>query len=296
LPEDIQLELHCEDPDLTIDADLTQVQQLLLNLINNARDAVRGSEAPIIRVHLTRMRPDADFFSRHGDAVTGKYVYLRVEDNGNGIAAGQLEKIFDPFFTTKEVGKGTGLGLAMVYGAVKTHQGTIEVTSQVGQGTSFHLYFPLCTASKREEFTSSGVIETEKSGAGEMILLVDDEQSLLQVMEELIGAMGYRVLAAANGEQALKLYAQYRHEIRLVITDVVMPGMGGGRLAECLLKEDPNLPLVFVSGYSMDQLDSHSRVPKGCPLLSKPVAVHKLESTIHDAMQRQQPQGLRVVA
>ncbi|MDQ6963774.1 MAG: response regulator [Mariprofundales bacterium] len=295
LPADIKLELHCADPDLTIDADLTQIQQLLLNLINNARDAMESCEEPMISVHLTRMRPDAAFFAKHVDAVTGKYVYLRIDDNGSGIAEEQLDKIFDPFFTTKEVGKGTGLGLAMVYGAVQTHHGVIEVTSQVGQGTSFHIYFPLHADSRREEFTSVGVVEAEAHGAGETILLVDDEQSLLQVMEELISAMGYRVLSAADGEQALQLYRRHRHEIRLVITDVVMPGVGGVRLAKQLKKEDPNLPLIFVSGYSAEQLDCRSMVPEGEVLLSKPVAVHKLEAAIDRVMVRQRPQMLRVV-
>ncbi|MDQ6950873.1 MAG: ATP-binding protein [Mariprofundales bacterium] len=295
IPESIGLEFRGSSDDLMVCADLTQIQQLLLNLINNARDAVADAPNPMIRVEISQMTANPEFLARYAEARQGDYCHLQVEDNGHGIAAAHLEKVFEPFFTTKVVGKGTGLGLAMVYGAVRTHHGMIEVTSQVGQGTCFHLYFPLHRQAVRDRVDPVPPQPVAFNGQGETLLLVDDEPSVRHVMEELLIAMGYRVVSAASGEEALVLYAQHRAKIRLVITDVVMPGMGGGKLGEKLLAQDGDLPLIFVSGYNLEQLGNQSKIPAGYPLLTKPVHIDVLTSTIRQQLMHC-PAKLKIVA
>jgi len=294
IPESIGLEFHGVDEDVMIRADLTQIQQLLLNLINNARDAVADAPDPNVTVTLSRMEATPEFLARYVDARHGDYCHLQVEDNGHGISAAHLDKVFEPFFTTKGVGKGTGLGLAMVYGAVRTHHGIIEVSSRVGVGTSFHLYFPVCQQESQHRVDIAPTAADEPLGQGEQLLLVDDESAVRHVMEEILVGMGYRVLTASNGEQALAIYQQHRAEIGLVITDVVMPGMGGGALGERLLALDDALPLIFISGYNLEQLGRQSRIPAGYPLLTKPVRIQLLASTIRQQLHR--PARLKVVA
>src|SRR5204863_2466179 len=187
---------------------------------------------------------------RHPEAREGSFICLGVSDSGHGMDARTLSRIFEPFFTTKEVGKGTGLGLATVYGIVAQHQGWIEVESQVGQGTTFKVFLPQATkAALKEAADRPKVIP----GGNETILLVEDETPLRKLVQEILQKKGYRVLQASTGVQALEIWARHKDDIDLLLTDMMMPeGMSGADLAEKVLRDRADLKVIYSSGYSLD--------------------------------------------
>ncbi|MDQ6971826.1 MAG: transporter substrate-binding domain-containing protein [Mariprofundaceae bacterium] len=249
LPENIAFHQEvCTDP-LQINGDRTQLHQMLMNLINNARDALGDVDNPCITVKLDKFLCDEKFIERHPDLRQGEYAHLSVADNGSGIPESIIEHLFEPFFTTKEQGKGTGLGLAMVFGAVKTHQGAIDVESNLGQGTSFHIYLPLL---KRGEIESSLTSKKIVDGHGELILLVDDQQTLIDIGREVLTSLGYKVLTATNGQQAVETYKAHTEKIKLIIMDVIMPVMGGSQAAENIRQINPQVKIIFSTGYDKD--------------------------------------------
>src|SRR5205814_8638740 len=184
------------------------------------------------------------------EARKGYFVGLSVSDTGHGMEQATLARIFEPFFTTKEIGKGTGLGLATVYGIVKQHQGWIEVESQVGQGTTFKIYIP---AKSKARLTPDGKQSQEIPGGDETILVVEDEVALRELVEEVLRKKGYTVLQASSGVQALKVWQRHKDQIDLVLTDMMMPeGVSGRELAEKVLTEKPDLKVIYSSGHSLD--------------------------------------------
>ena len=249
LPENIAFHLNvCTDP-LQISGDRTQLHQLLMNLINNARDALADADAPSVTVKLDRFRCDKKFIERHPNLQAGEYAHLSVVDNGSGIPEHVIEHLFEPFFTTKEQGKGTGLGLAMVFGAVKTHHGVIDVESNIGQGTSFHIYLPLLSMVEIEPaVTSQEVVE----GDGECILIVEDQEAILDMGQEVLTSLGYKVLTATNGQLAIDTYKAHADEIQLIIMDVVMPVMSGSQAARHIRQINPQVKIIFSTGYDKD--------------------------------------------
>jgi CheY-like chemotaxis protein len=196
-----------------------------------------------------------------------------VADNGDGIEDGVLDKVFDPFFTTKEVGKGTGLGLAMVYGVVQGHRGVIEVDSQLGEGTAFRLYFPLTEV--RRGLSEQDVLELPR-GRDELILLVDDEQVVRDITSGILESLGYRVVTARDGKEGFGTFQTYLDELALVLTDVIMPGMGGDALADSVRKISPTMPVVFATGYDKDHVLGNALHLKRSGVLSKPFRPEKL--------------------
>ncbi len=249
LPENIAFHLNvCADP-LQISGDRTQLHQMLMNLINNARDALADADAPSITVKLDRFHCDEKFIERYPDLRAGEYAHLSVVDNGSGIPEHVIHHLFEPFFTTKEQGKGTGLGLAMVFGAVKTHQGAIDVESNMGQGTSFHIYLPLLSTAEIESaVTSQDVVK----GHGECILIVEDQQAILDMGKEVLASLGYKVLTARNGQQAIDMYKAHADEIKLIMMDVVMPVMSGSQAARQIRQINPQVKIIFSTGYDKD--------------------------------------------
>jgi len=192
----------------------------------------------------------------HPEARSGRFLSLRVTDTGCGMDASTMSRIFEPFFTTKEVGKGTGLGLATVYGIVKQHEGWIEVASQVGGGSTFTLYFPARSDPVDVRQTES-VLGTRVRGGPETVLVVEDEPVLRNLAQVILKECGYRVLEARSGVEALEVWRRHPGAIDLLLTDVVMPeGMSGMDLAQKLLPAQPSLKIIFASGYSMDELDT----------------------------------------
>jgi len=249
VPENIDMQMDICSDSLTVRGDATQLQQVVMNLINNACDAVEGSGQPRMMIRLEPFATDAAFMADHAYFKPGRYAHLLVEDNGSGIPEYLLEHLFEPFFTTKEPGKGTGLGLAMVFGAIKTHQGFIEVESSAGKGALFHVYLPLLDAGSESALTLQKR-ETVK-GHGETILLVDDEPHVLEIGKEVLQTLGYQVLEATNGLEAIDMFTANQEQISLIITDLVMPILGGEKAVARIREIRPEMKVIFVSGYDM---------------------------------------------
>jgi PAS domain S-box-containing protein len=236
----------CSDP-LPVNADSTQLHQVLLNLVNNARDALDGVDNQCITIKLEKFHADDLFIESHPYFKAGFYAHLSVEDNGCGIPEDQIKHLFEPFFTTKEQGKGTGLGLAMVFGSIKMHHGFVEIESIEGEGSTFHVYLPLL---KSEEIAPASLQEKETTeGHGETILLVDDQQHVLETGKEVLDTLGYRVLTASNGQEAVEIFQSHPEKIDLIILDIVMPVMGGDEAARCIRQINPQVKIIFSTGY-----------------------------------------------
>jgi len=246
VPRMIEIKTFLSDDLETINADHTQIEQLLLNLAVNARDAM--PEGGTLTIQTDNRILDEEYCRLHLGAKPGKYALLTVSDTGGGIPKEALEHIFEPFFTTKEVGKGTGLGLSMVYGIVQQHGGYITVYSEPGKGTTFQVYLPVLELEWDEkEFRAEEAIA---SGGSETILLVDDEEFLRQLGVRILQRAGYTVVTAGNGIEALEVYKEQRGKIALVILDLIMPQMGGKKCLEELLKMDSKVRVLISSGIS----------------------------------------------
>ncbi len=254
LGEDVRMQLDYAPQPLLIQADTGMMEQVLLNLVVNARDAMPdGGHLRIETLLITLSEAEAH---RHPQATVGDFVGLRVSDTGEGIAPEILPRIFDPFFTTKDVGKGTGLGLATVYGIVEQHRGWITVESEVGHGTTFHVFLPRLieahspVALLPNAPVTPGPIAPAPSGGPETILLVEDEESVRDLMQTILTRQGYRVMEASSGLNALEVWKHNRASIDLLLTDLVMPdGLNGQHLARRLLTDNPKLKVIYTSGY-----------------------------------------------
>jgi PAS domain S-box-containing protein len=280
IPKMIQIKLLLGKNIATIKADPSQLDQILMNLALNASDAM--PDGGTLTIETENVFLDNSYCQTHAGVLPGRYVSLGVSDNGFGMDNTTREHIFEPFFTTKETGKGTGLGLAMVYGIVKQHGGYITCESEPGQGTQFKIYFP--AVDTPETVPATKPEEVIPNGGTETILLVDDEAVLRDMGGEILGQAGYTVLNASNGAQALEIYMKERQRISLVILDLVMPGISGKRCLEELLKIDPTVKVIVASGLSVD---SHSKtfIREGARrFVSKPYDVTHLLKTVRDVL------------
>ena len=246
IPKMIEIELHVDETPAIVSADPVQVEQAIMNLAVNAMDAM--PEGGKIIIEIERATLDERFCKTHLGARPGEYVLLTLSDTGHGMNKEILEHVFEPFYTTKEVGKGTGLGLAMVYGIVKTHEGYILCYSELDSGTTFKIYLPALV--QGGHWRETGEREDQLKGGDETILLVDDEEYIRELGVELLSDVGYEVLTANDGEGALELYRKEQQRIDLVILDLVIPGMGGKKCYEEILKVNPQAKILIVSGYS----------------------------------------------
>jgi CheY-like chemotaxis protein len=242
------------------------MEQILVNLSVNARDAMPRGGTLSIATHFVEI--DRGYVQRHPEAREGNFICLSVSDTGHGMDQMTLARIFEPFFTTKEIGKGTGLGLATVYGIVQQHQGWVEVESQVGQGTAFKVFLPIATkAAPRDRVAQPG----EVPGGDETILVVEDEPALRELIQEILQKKGYRVLEAATGVQALQVWDQHKDDIDLLLTDMMMPeGVSGRELAERVLQDRADLKVIYSSGYSLDVVGEEPPFTDGSTFLQKP--------------------------
>ncbi|MBL4760345.1 MAG: response regulator [Mariprofundaceae bacterium] len=279
IPENIILhEDICVDK-LSINGDETQLHQVLMNLVNNARDALEGMDKPCITFQLSRFYSDDAFMQKHDCFGVKTYAHISIKDNGMGIPEEHIEHLFEPFFTTKEEGKGTGLGLSMVFGAVETHQGFIEVESKDGEGAVFHIYIPLLESSEVITDQSDIKLDPSQASGGELILLVDDDLQVRKTTAEVIESMGYQVLQAADGLEAVDMFNDYQGACCLVILDVVMPHCGGVEAAKNIRKLNPNVPVIFVSGYDREKVLKDDLIDNS-QVLGKPVELDKMKSII----------------
>jgi len=243
---DIRLEL-ADDLKRT-NADPGQIEQIIMNLAVNARDAMGEKGSLTIRSEDVIL--DEEYCRMNAEARPGDHVMLSITDTGHGIDRETLQHIFEPFYTTKELGRGTGLGLAMVYGIVKQHNGHLNCYSEVGKGTTFRVYLPAILS--EPEDVADSVADMPAFGT-ETLLLVDDEDSVRGLGERILTKNGYTVLIATNGHEALALYAEKREQISLVILDLIMPSMGGKDCLHELLKIDPAVKVLIASGFAADE-------------------------------------------
>jgi len=260
--------------------DPSQIDQILANLCVNARDAITG--AGKITLTTANVVIDQAFCADHAECVPGAYVLLTVSDNGCGMDEAVLANIFEPFFTTKDVDKGTGLGLATVYGIVKQNAGFICVDSEPGKGTTFKIYVPRFAGdAAKVAAASTGEIPR---GRGETVLLVEDEKSLLETCGFFLEALGYKVLTAALPAAALGMAALHKGDIHLLFTDVIMPGMNGRELAERLLENRPALKVLFMSGYTADVILNQQAPAAGMHFMQKPFSRDAMARKVREVL------------
>ena len=264
-----------------INGDSNQIEQVLLNLGANAGDAMAGGGRLTITTRNLDLGPDSTLDGNRPEA--GRYVLLRVSDTGQGIDQADLDNIFDPFFTTKEIGKGTGLGLSTAYGIVQNHGGFIACQSRPGQGATFNIYFPRLSGASVPPPEPPSEPE-EARGGRETILLVDDEQPILNMGREALAMMGYRILTAERGETALNIYRQRGDEIDLVILDLGMPGMGGARCLEELIRLDPAAKVLIASGYTAAHKVHQVQDYGAAGFIAKPYRLSQLLKTIRQTL------------
>jgi two-component system cell cycle sensor histidine kinase/response regulator CckA len=265
----------------TVNADPTRIQQAVMNLVVNARDAMpEGGE---LRVGLDRMRVGFGELPPVPEMKSGEWVQVTVSDTGTGIPPDVLPHIFDPFFTTKAPEQGTGLGLAQVHGIVEQHGGHVNVKSQVGHGTTFALYLPALQTSAVEPLKLE--IELLERGHGETILVVEDKQATREAVASTLQSLGYRVLVAADGQKALLIFEQHRHEIALVLSDLVMPGISGTELFRALKQRDPDVKIVAMTGYPLQEETQDLSRQNVVGWLRKPLSVEQLARAIKRALE-----------
>jgi two-component system cell cycle sensor histidine kinase/response regulator CckA len=264
-----------------VKADLVQIEQIVMNLAANARDAMpKGGK---LTIETANVQLDEDYVQEHLIVPAGDYVLLAVTDSGTGIASEHMAHIFEPFYTTKEAGKGTGLGLATVYGIVKQNGGFVWVYSEPGLGTTFKIYLPRVQQGI-EKIHSSKPIEISSKGC-ETVLLVEDELAVRQSTREYLMLNGYIVLEAKNGEDALCIARDYIPPIHMMITDVVMPNMGGAKLAGHLATERPSMKVLFVSGYAENTVLRHGAIDVTTRFLQKPFSLKTLARKIREVLE-----------
>jgi CheY-like chemotaxis protein len=258
-------------------ADAGMLDQVLLNLVVNARDAMPGGGLLIIETGEKIITPPEAALLP--DARPGRHVCLRVTDSGTGIAPEILPRIFDPFFTTKAPGKGTGLGLATVFGIVKQHGGSLVVESEVGRGTTLQVFLPATEAAAL--VPAASLQKSKPRGGTETILLVEDESGVRRLTRTVLERAGYQVLEARDGVEAQRIWQQHQHDIKLLLTDIVMPeGVNGRELAARLRLLNPKLRVVFTSGYSADIAGQELALQPGQNFLQKPAMPDQILETV----------------
>ncbi|HYA63215.1 MAG TPA: PAS domain S-box protein [Candidatus Sulfotelmatobacter sp.] len=280
LGEDVEVSLEL-DPELgSVMADQSQIEQVILNLAVNARDAMPTGGK--LKIQTANVQLDQSYTRNHPGSKAGNYVLLAVTDTGTGMDAGTLAHVFEPFFTTKERGKGTGLGLATVYGIVKQSNGYIGVDSEPGKGASFQIYLPRHAGEPAvaEQKIDSG----EKLCGSETILLVEDAEPLRRLEQTILQAGGFHVLSAASGEEALEAAARFGGTIHLLLTDVVMPGMNGRALAEQLSPRQPGMKVLYISGYADSFIAGPRVLDPGMHLLHKPFTEEVLIRKVREVL------------
>jgi CheY-like chemotaxis protein len=289
--EDIRLECRYAAQLPFVQADPGMMEQVLLNLVVNARDAMPcGGQLFITTAGVSL---GAAYARTNPEARAGEFVCLSVSDTGTGIAPEHLERVFEPFFTTKEPGKGTGLGLATVYGIVKQHQGWVEVSSRVGEGTTFKIFLPAIPPP--DEVVAAPMVQAKLRGGSETILLVEDEYSVRMIMRRVLETFKYKVHEATCAREALEVWSRHAGEISLLLTDIIMPeGVTGRDLAEQLRAAKPGLKVIFMSGYSAEVVGKDTEFFRRTRsyFLRKPCPTATLIQTVRKCLDENTPGGV----
>jgi CheY-like chemotaxis protein len=279
--EDVELVTDCRDEDALVMVDAGQIEQVLMNLAVNARDAMPAGGR--LSIQTAAVGPEAVAVLGHGPRPPG-WVRVSVTDSGTGMDPATLERIFEPFFTTKGEGKGTGLGLATVYGIVTQSGGHIEVESAPGRGTTFSIFFPAVAAALpgAEEERRRALPE----GGTETVLVVEDQDTLRAMVKETLRNLGYSVLDAPGAEDATEVSRVFDGPIHLLLTDCVMPRTSGVELAEALRRERPEMKVLFMSGYPGEEIARHGEFLEGGAFLAKPFHAEALAAQVREVLGR----------
>jgi len=280
--EDITCETRLPDQPLTVLADSHQLEQVLMNFATNARDAMPKGGTFSITAEQTILHQD--FIAAHGFGSPGPYALLTVADSGCGMDEKTRNRIFDPFFTTKGVGKGTGLGLAVVYGIIKQHEGYINVYSEPGQGATFRLYLPLVIADAPEEKITEE--EAAPAHGTETILVAEDDKSVRNLARTALTQFGYTVIEAVDGEEAVQKFKENQSSIHLLLFDIIMPKMNGREAYEAINKIRPGVKTIFMSGYAPDTIREKAGLGETVPLLAKPLSPMELLQKVRATLDR----------
>lgn len=281
IPKMISIRFDLDNNIGMINADPNQLEQVMMNLSINARDAMPEGGELTFRTE-TAVIVDGGGAAKITGLPEGDYVLLTISDTGTGMESSVIEHIFEPFFTTKRVGEGTGLGLSMVYGIVKSHGGHISCVSSPGKGTSFMIYFPVI----QKGMDINRVVEAEpmQRGSNENILFVEDDETTRETVGELLKQSGYSVFTASGCEEAIKIYSENMERIDLVISDLIMPGIGGKKLVETLLSINPHAKIIIASGYNVQESAVCAREWGAKDFLSKPYEINKLLKTLRNVL------------
>ena len=284
----IDIELRLSDDLKLVNADPGQIEQVLMNLGLNARDAM--PEGGRLVIETNNLIYHQDFHESDLNLEYGDYVTLTVSDNGHGMNNEIIDHIFEPFYTTKGTGKGTGLGLAMVYGIVKNHGGYITCRSTPDKGTTFKIYLPV-VAQEMECKEVKCPDGAKLRGGHETIMFVDDEVYLRDLGEQILNEFGYTVLTAPDGESALEIYQGKSQQVDLIILDLIMPGMGGARCLDEILKINSQAKIIIASGYSSDQEQTESLQDKVKGFIHKPYGVDKILHVVREHLDQSPANG-----
>jgi CheY-like chemotaxis protein len=277
--EHIELHILPRKATRKVKIDLVQMQQVIMNLVVNARDAMSNGGKIIIEIADVDL--DEEYARTHVDVKAGPHLMLAVSDNGCGMSPETQARLFEPFFTTKEQGKGTGLGLSTVYGIVKQSGGHIWVYSEPGKGTSFKVYFP--AAHEKSAEVSNPVLPLIQSG-GETILVAEDEEPIAALVQDILSARGYKVLVALTVDEAIRLSEQKTENIHLLLTDIVMPKFSGKELARRIRQTRPSMKVLYMSGYTNDTIVHHGVLEDSTEFLEKPFTPSVLARRVREVL------------
>ncbi len=281
--EDIELKISLAEGLGKVKADRGQIEQVIMNLVVNARDAM--PDGGKLTIETANVVLDEKYVNSHVAVEPGPYVMLSVSDTGCGMSAEVRERIFEPFFTTKEKGKGTGLGLSTVYGIVKQSGGNIWVYSEPGQGTSFKIYLPAAEEAT-EDFPEKETIKETPRG-NETILIVEDDESLRKLAVHVLEKQGYTVLEASQESEAMGIFRERKEPIHLVLMDVVMPGISGRLLIERLKEIRNDFKVLYMSGYTDDVIAHHGVLEKGVKFIQKPFTMDSLARKVREVLDKE---------
>jgi signal transduction histidine kinase len=281
IPEDIDLRMKAAATGMTVMADKGQIEQVLMNLVTNARDAM--PDGGIVAIEAAPVEIGDETIHAWGFGVPGRYAMISVSDTGCGMDRQTREKIFEPFFTTKPVGKGTGLGLSIIYGIVKQHNGFITVDSLPGRGSTFNVYLPL-TNQEKQDLPECGQRHDPTPGGAETVLLAEDDDAVRELHRMTLEEAGYAVIETTDGREALSKFKQFGSRIHILVTDVVMRNMDGKRLFEEITRTRPDMKVLFVSGYSSEILDGRGITSDGLNFLPKPVLPTELLKRVREIL------------
>ena len=280
--EDIVFTMELSGRDMAIMADSTQLAQVVMNLVSNARDAMPNGGHLTISTESLDVR--AEYITAHGPVPTGTYALISVTDTGSGMDPETQSKIFEPFFTTKRVGEGTGLGLAIAYGIIKQHEGFIQVESEKGTGTSFKILLPIIEedAANRQELAAVAPMQ----GGTETILVAEDDDSLRKLTRIVLESFGYTVITAEDGEETITKYRENRDTVRLLVLDMIMPKKNGKEAYDEIRKLSPDIKALFISGYTMDSITKRKLIDESMDFILKPVSPNDLLKRVREILDR----------